>query len=161
MQTGEPPTPLLVIGNLSLLIIVGLSISWWVLYFTDYFPVVLGLLGLGGFFAWIAFVINILSDDRKKQFQEYFDKFILQKGWTISMLIGLLLFGWIVVAPNFGTLIVDSLEPTKGHTVEIWSIQRGIEVRGMNIVTCPIISSQKKLDELTKASKKFGAFFYY
>ena len=122
---SEPPHPGRAIWCLSALITAGLSVSWWVLYFTDYFPVVLGLLGLGGFFAWIAFLINILTGERKQQLQLYFDAAVLQRLRTIYALIGMLLVGWIGIAPMFGTLIVDSLEPTAGHVVEVWSYAEG------------------------------------
>lgn len=108
-----------VVFNLIALIGMGLSITWWVLYFTDYFPVVLGLLGLGGFFAWIAFLINILSEDRRKQLQQRVDELFLQKKMPVFVIIGILAIGWLGVAPIFGTLIIDSLEPIKGHVVEI------------------------------------------
>ena len=125
MQTDNPPQVILAACNLIAMIIVGLSLSWWILYYTDYFPVVLGLLGLGGFFAWIAFVINILSDERKKQFQRHFDELILQNKLTIIVLMGALATSWVIFAPSYGTLLVDSLDPARGHTMEIWRIDNG------------------------------------
>ncbi|HUF29109.1 MAG TPA: hypothetical protein VMM77_00495 [Gemmatimonadaceae bacterium] len=53
--------------NLLLLLGLGLLVSWWILYYTSYFPVFGGLLGLGGLFAWIAFVSGLIHGDRKER----------------------------------------------------------------------------------------------
>jgi hypothetical protein len=63
--------------NLIGLITAGISVCWWVLYFTDFFPVFGGLLGL------------------------------TRLGW------------WMGYAPCRATLLVDCLETTGGHFMEI------------------------------------------
>ncbi len=107
------------ICNLIGLIAAGISVSWWILYFTDYFPVVGGLLGLGGLFTWIAFVGNILTSTRKEEMQQFFDKVVLQRRF-LPVLLGLALLGWwLGYAPCRTTLLVDCLEPTSGYFMEI------------------------------------------
>ncbi len=76
---GSPQSSKVAVCNLIGLIAAGISVSWWILYFTDFFPVVGGLLGLGGLFTWIAFVSNILTDERKAEMQQSFDRFVLQR----------------------------------------------------------------------------------
>lgn len=107
------------IFNLIGLIVTGISVSWWILYFTDFFPVFGGLLGLGGLFTWIAFVGNILTDERKKRMQQSFDNIVLQRrSWLL--ILGLALLGWWMgYAPCRATLLVDCLETTGGHFMEI------------------------------------------
>jgi len=107
------------IFNLMALIAAGISVSWWILYFSDFFPVFGGLLGLGGLFAWIAFVGNILTSERKAEMQHSFDSMVLQRRGLLVFL-GLLLLGWWMgYVPCRGTLLVDSLETTGGHFMEI------------------------------------------
>ncbi len=107
------------ICNLVGLIAAGISVSWWILYFTDSFPVFGGLLGLGGLFTWIAFVGQILTGERKSHMQQSFDRFVLQRR-SLPVLLGLALLGWWMgYAPCRATLLVDCLEATGGHFMEI------------------------------------------
>lgn len=145
-------------SNLAALIVSGLSVSWWVLYHTDLFPVVGGLLGLGGFFAWIAFVINILSDTRKKQIQDCFDKHFLQQRWLCLLLAGLLVIGWLILAPNRGTLLVDSLETMASHLVKVSDIHEGMPVTDtpvQRVVLAPRSSAKILLPTSWFGSRKY------
>ena len=81
-MNGTPhtlPSLNIVAFNLFTLLATGVVTSGWILYYTDYFPIVGGLLGLGGLFAWIAFLSNIIDPNRKKQFQVCFDEKFLRK----------------------------------------------------------------------------------
>ncbi len=113
-----------VIGNLLGLLVAGVGASGWVLYFTDYFPVVGGLLGLGGLFAWIAFMGNILSETRKKQLQEGFDEKILRKGY-FSVLIVAFVIGFPFYVSTKGTVMIDNLQGSRGSVVEISELAKG------------------------------------
>ena len=55
--------------NLILLLGLGVSALYWIGYHTELIGVVGGLLGLGGVFAWVAFLLNIVREDRKKELQ--------------------------------------------------------------------------------------------
>src|SRR5437867_7192741 len=62
---GKSPVPAplwLYFINLVLWIGFGVGLSGWCLYYTEYLPQVAGLLGLGGLFAWMAFVLNLISE---------------------------------------------------------------------------------------------------
>ncbi len=111
------------IFNLISLVCAGLSVSWWILYFTDAFPVVGGLLGLGGFFLWIGFVLNILTKERKEQLQKGFDKYFLQQKWLSALVFLLLILWWLVFAPIKGTLRVTSLESSTGRFIEVYCME--------------------------------------
>lgn len=104
----EADNPRLFAFNLITLLVLGVSLSFWTLYYTEAFPVVGGLLGLTGVFAWIGFVANILVDERKKGLRNWFDQRVLQSHlpWVVSILV-LGAFGASVVART-GTLIIDS-----------------------------------------------------
>ena len=66
------PSLKIVAFNLFTLLAIGVVTSGWILYYTDYFPVVGGLLGLGGLFAWVAFLSNIIDENRKKTVSNLF-----------------------------------------------------------------------------------------
>jgi len=95
--------------NLFLLVANGVGLSFWLIYYTDLFPVVGGLLGLGGAFAWIAFLANVISDERKEMLQQAVERIVLESrvATGVMVLIPLLhLFGF---AAWHGTLVIDSL----------------------------------------------------
>lgn len=66
-----------VVINLFLLIAIGVGLSWWLIRFTDWFGVVGGLLGLGGVFAWVAFLTKLVQPKRVEQLQQGFDARVL------------------------------------------------------------------------------------
>ena len=88
------------------------------LYYTDWFPVVGGLLGLGGLFAWIAFVSGLLTDERKEQFQKEFERRVLlaRRTWRGVLLVGAVLLVW---ASAHGSIVLQSLADGRDRTVEI------------------------------------------
>jgi len=100
--------PRLFAWNLIAILATGVLLSFWMLYYTDYFPVFGGLLGLTGVFAWVAFISGILTEGRKSSLQDWFDRAILQSHatWAVCF-IGLALFA-VFVAARTGTLIVDT-----------------------------------------------------
>lgn len=119
----EMPRPLL--WNLLLIVVAGTFVMGWLLHFTDLFPMVGGLLGLGGVFAWVAFVSGILRDERKQQLQEAFERRFLSRS-SSSILILLVFTGFVfVVALRRGTLELDaSLDPV-GRRIAIFESNGG------------------------------------
>jgi hypothetical protein len=108
----------LFVANLVLLVCAGLGGSFWLHHYTDWFPVVGGLLGLGGLFAWIAFLSNLVSEERKKQMQAAFEQNVLlrDRTWIGIVVAGLLLAGY---NSGRGTLLVDSLAESGQKWIEI------------------------------------------
>jgi hypothetical protein len=84
------------VSNVVLLIVLGVAISGWLICYTDVFPLLGGFLGLTGAFAWIAFLSNIVSEERKKELQKLLEaRVFLNPRTTIFVLILLILFlGW-------------------------------------------------------------------
>ena len=105
--------------NLLILILTGTLMMGWVLYFTDLFPVIGGLLGLGGLFAWIAFLGNVVSDDRKEELQTFFDEKVLQSK-PLSLIAALVIIIFAAAAPaRHGTIVINNEQHDRSRTVEI------------------------------------------
>lgn len=94
--------------TLASLVLAGVGASAWVLYFTDWFPMFLSLLTLGGAFAWISFVAGMLTEDRKKDLQHRFENGFLARprAWICILLVtgG----GLLIVSLAGGTVIVET-----------------------------------------------------
>lgn len=58
-MNAEADKPRLFAFNLVTLLVLGVALSFWTLYYTEAFPVVGGLLGLTGVFAWIGFIASL------------------------------------------------------------------------------------------------------
>lgn len=114
-----PDHPGVVAGNLIALVVWGVVLSSWMLWYTDWFPVVGGLLGLTGAFSWIAFLSNLVPDNRKAQIQAWFDGRVLQNRWPLGVLSGLSLAFIVLFTSWHGTLIIDALGDGAARTVEI------------------------------------------
>jgi hypothetical protein len=115
----SPPPHIATVGlNLLLAIATGVAISGWVLAYTDAFPEVASLLGLGGLFAWIAFVSQIVTEETKKSLQQAVEKHLLsQRRFGLGVLAILLLF--ILWASCRGSLVVSTLHDLRDRTVEV------------------------------------------
>ena len=87
----------LFLTNLGLLVLLGTAVCGWILRYTEFFPVIGGLLGLGGVFAWIAFLTNIVSEDRRAALQAAVDKVLFQSRRATAVLS--ILFGCFLVGP--------------------------------------------------------------
>jgi hypothetical protein len=88
VQEAQPISRVFVV-NLTLLLFIGVCGSGWILVYTDWFPVVGGLLTLGGLFSWLAFVSKLLSEEVIKEFQSRFTA-TLSKSRVLGLLITLL-----------------------------------------------------------------------
>jgi positive regulator of sigma E activity len=53
--------------NLLLILVAGVFACWWTIFYSDWFDVLGGLLGLGGAFTWLAFISNMLREERVKE----------------------------------------------------------------------------------------------
>ncbi len=122
--TASPASPTsagdtrLVLANLAALGALGVGISLWVLACTDWFPVVGGLLGLGGAFAWIAFVSGLLTEDRKKALQLEIERAVLLRPGLWRIVAGLALAFGIGIS-LFGTLELRSLDEREQRVLQI------------------------------------------
>jgi hypothetical protein len=105
--------------NLVLLVALGVALSGWTLWYTDAFPAVGGLLGLGGLFAWIAFVSGILREERKQELQRAFEERVLlgrRTGLAVVAVAAAFLAGW---AGWHGTVEVGGLADAGSRVVRV------------------------------------------
>src|SRR5882762_7171793 len=84
----------LAFANLVVILSYGVLVSWWILYYTDWFVVVGGLLALGGAFSWLALVSRALSKERTEAIQEWIDREVLNRHRTGVAFLALLLLGF-------------------------------------------------------------------
>jgi hypothetical protein len=97
----------LLIRNLLAIAALCVATSFWVLSCTSWFPVVGGLLGLGGVLAWVGFISGLLTDESKNILRAEFETRVAYKPSTWRWCLGLfavLLF----VASFFGTIELRS-----------------------------------------------------
>ena len=95
--------------NLGLLASLGALGSAWILYYTEWFPLVSGVLGLGGLFAWAAFLGGLLSEHRKESLQQAFERFVLTSRGTA--VVAPALFGaFLLWASCHGSVVLESKE---------------------------------------------------
>jgi hypothetical protein len=110
IELTRPATALLpkaLVVNLVMLLVLGVVLCGWVLAYTDWFPVVGGLLSLGGIFSWLAFVSRMLTGDITKQFQEGFVATLSKKRLSAVLFIIALLLA--VASSFFGVIRVQAL----------------------------------------------------
>lgn len=119
--TGGPPAEGAagLLWNLVLLSLLGVGISVWVWFYTEWFPVVASLLGLGGVFTWLAFLSGLLLSSRKQQLQEMLDRLLSARWLRVAMVVGLLLA--IAAASLFGAVVVRSPSDRHDRTVAVSS----------------------------------------
>ena len=127
------------------MILVGVAVSWWLLEFTDFFPALGGFFGLAGIFAWVAFLTDLITKERKAQMQAELERRVLIRDTTATYaLFALILFGvWaflhgtlVIIAPGDGTKrvveirdgtsAIDKIDVAPGKTVKIplWTLHR-------------------------------------
>jgi len=121
------------VWNLIAIVVLGVLISGWLVEFTDFFPTIGGLLGLGGIFAWIAFLSNLISENRKKQMQAAVEERLLLARATAAVAL-VLLVAFAIIAWTRGTIVIvganDGQKRTvavtsKGNTVATVDVQAG------------------------------------
>ena len=106
-MTGANRTSDNSMANILLLLAIGLTVSVWLIVYTDVVPVTNVLFGVGGILAWAALVIPVLTPARRQQLQCLFDVHFLQKRWATTFIIavGLVSTGFLF---GHGTIEIDN-----------------------------------------------------
>lgn len=107
------------VPNLLGLILFGTLVLGWLLRYTDLFPLVGGLLGLGGVFAWIAFLSGIVREERKQQLQQAFESCYLGRLRSLLITAAALVLFCFGIALRHGTVELDATLDPAGRRVEI------------------------------------------
>src|SRR5262249_50536513 len=105
--------------NLFLAVVTGVAICAWLLRYTGIFPEVINLLGLGGLFAGIAFLANLISEDSKKELQGKFESAVLYNHWFPILLLVLAAGFFLLWAPFRGSILVNTAHDERDRTIEI------------------------------------------
>ncbi|MFI5092007.1 MAG: hypothetical protein ACHQIK_01060 [Candidatus Acidiferrales bacterium] len=104
--------------NVFVLTLVGLAVSLWLLYYTDIFPQVAGILAFGGAATWVGFILKLAGEKRMNVLQAWTDTAILNSPCTVVVLAILILT--LVVAGNFrGGIQLEPLQESVEHVVQI------------------------------------------
>jgi hypothetical protein len=107
-MNAMPDKPRLVAANLVLLLAAGVAFCFWTIRFTDWFPVVGGLLGLTGAFAWIGFISSVIRDERRAAFQQWLDERVFQSHRTWVVVVALALVFLVAVMGRSAALVIDA-----------------------------------------------------
>lgn len=95
------------LSNLTMILALGVAVSAWLLYYTDWFAHAGVLLALGGAFTWLGAVSKLLSEARLKELQSRLDKAVFAgAGTRVYVVMAALAF--LAVASCVGTLDVRS-----------------------------------------------------
>jgi hypothetical protein len=111
--------PLLVLTNCIVLLAAGVGFCFWTLYYTDWFPVIGGLLGLTGAFTWVGVFSNLITDERKSALQAWMDRNFLQRAWPCVLVAVVSLAFLFLVAARNGTVVIDAGTDDIGRVARI------------------------------------------
>ncbi|HKA37371.1 MAG TPA: hypothetical protein VKH43_11175 [Thermoanaerobaculia bacterium] len=120
-ETTSSPGPALsplFVANLLAILCLGVAVSAWILYYTDWFPAVGGLLALGGVVSWLAFISRILSEERMKALQAWTDRSILCSRATLAFVAALAAAG-LVTASFLGAIQVESVRESADRYLRV------------------------------------------
>jgi hypothetical protein len=108
--------------NLIFISVLGLAASVWVLKYTDCFEIIGGLLGLGGAFAWLAFVFKFMDEERLKTIQRTADKAMFESMWARWCGGVLFVAGFGLAGLGVGTIEVKSLQEPRDRTISVYRL---------------------------------------
>jgi hypothetical protein len=97
--------------------VLGVLLLFGIGRYTDYLETVIGLLGLGGIFAWVAFLFNVISKTRREAMQEAFENLLKHRNTTIFLWIATAVVA--ALAANITCITIDSGRDTIDRHVEI------------------------------------------
>ncbi|NQW01312.1 MAG: hypothetical protein HQ483_16525 [Rhodospirillales bacterium] len=103
--------------NIALILVTGVWTSLWFIYYTEWFPLIGGVLGLGSFFAWVAFVSGLITDARKKSYQEIIDARVFSWKWTWICILGVNVLLILGIPAQFGGLRI--INTSRGESLLI------------------------------------------
>jgi len=109
--------------NLIALIFIGVAVSIWLLYYTDVFPEVAGILALGGAASWVGFILKLLAERRINDLQAWTDNTVFNSPLTAIVLSFFALV--LIAAGNFrGGIQIEPIGESVEHTVLIHPVSR-------------------------------------
>ncbi|MCZ6643167.1 MAG: hypothetical protein O7F71_16450 [Gammaproteobacteria bacterium] len=110
--------------NLLALVALGVGALGWLLFYTEYFEVIGGLLGLGGAFAWVAFTANLISEARKNSIREAFDQYVLGQPITTIVVLAIGVTFALLGPARHASLLLESTAASSHHVIKVFEIDR-------------------------------------
>lgn len=140
----QPEELRLLLRNLAGLVGTGVVASAWILYYTDWFEAIGGLLTLTGIFAWVAFLVELVSDERKGQIQSAFERRVLLNRSSWRWLLGSA--GVLLVLTVLtGTIEVRSFSDDSTRSLTVTSAGAASDARPLREAALTPFSSRKLL----------------
>jgi len=115
----QPPRLWLLALNLFLIVAVVSAVCAWIYRFTSIYPQVVNLLGLGGLFAWVAVLFQLISDETKKKLQSGFEASILARYWTLTVILILAGAFFVLCASRHGSILLDTAHDDRDRVIQI------------------------------------------
>ncbi len=140
-QAGDSQT---LLWNMSGLLLLGVLGTVWVFIYTDWSPAIGGLLTLTGAFAWIALLLQLISDKRKDIFQDAFERRVLLKRSLWRELLGVGV-GMLVLTAITGTIEVRSYRDNSQRSLMVSRAAAEKDVPPAREVALPAHSRRKFL----------------
>ena len=103
--------------NFFVFIALGVSFLFWVGKHTDWLPLLGNMLGLGGIFAWAAFFLGMVKDQRKAQLKDGLDGVLNSGRFTLVLTVAFL--GLFVWAGGQGSITLESRDPGQTHYLKL------------------------------------------
>jgi len=124
--SSESPKPLVFPFYLNFFGLIGAGVAAlaWTAYFTDALPAVANLLGLGGVFAWIAFVAGFVEEERKKGLRDWLDAVL--SGWRCFWTLAIAALALTTVSALYGGVKLESRELGANRWVAFFDGERKV-----------------------------------
>jgi len=122
VSSVDPPSaptalPRLYVVNVILLLAFGLSLSVWLVRYTEYFSVFSAALGFGGLLVWASFLGSILTEARKETIRAAIDRLLQSATGTFVIIV--IVAAVTVWVGNHGTLVIESRSDDKERAVRV------------------------------------------
>jgi hypothetical protein len=104
--------------NLFLAALIGVLTCAWLAIFTEDLPLVAATLGLGGSLVWIAFIANLVGEERRKGLQKAFDDHVMLKPRTTGILVVAGMIG-VWLALSRGNVLFISKDDVTARAVTV------------------------------------------
>src|SRR5438132_6389054 len=106
--------------NFVLLIVLGVAVSYWLMWYSEWFEQFASILALSGGLTWVAVVLKLLTEDQKRNLQS-FAQSTLGRASTVGLL-SILIVGLVVLASCFCTIRVKLMQDASDRVVLIYSV---------------------------------------
>src|SRR5438093_1342943 len=120
----------ILVENLVSILLAGLAISFWIYYYTDWFPVIGAIASLGGVLSWVGFVLKKLPGEGKGLFDRFYDR-TLEDPLTKSLMVTVIAL--ILISANFlGSVQLESLPDSTPRLFQVHRSRMPLDLESDN-----------------------------